>query len=126
MTTSLDLLVKPETDLQTHRSSRHKSRRRKRIALKTLLILALIIGGASIVHFAYNAHQIAFLCPSNEHDDSAFRTPGEFAGPITEDCRAAEAASEELMRWDAATALVAVMLLVGSTVVLRRLKTRRR
>lgn len=126
MTTSLDLLIKPETAApHTQRSSRHRSRRRKRVALKVVLIVALSIVGLAVVHFAFNAVRIAISCPSAEHDDSQVTTPPMSEG-VAEECRVVDAQSEDLMRWDAAAALIAVIVLVWSTVVLRKLKPHRR
>jgi len=65
MTTSSEDSVELEAKaMRTPRLSRHRVRRRKRIAARILLILALVIGVSAISDFAYNAYERADCSPA--------------------------------------------------------------
>jgi|SRR5271165_5862292 len=126
MTASTSKLVEPESSAtRTQRLSRHKSRQRKRIALKVAFTMALIVGGSAIIQFAYGAFQIAYYCPGNQHDESGSVVQGQSSEAVMEECRATEPAVEVLMRWDAAAVLAATVLLVWTTAVSRKMKRHR-
>ena len=58
MPTSSERLVEVEAKAtQAPHSLHHRSRQRKRLAAKIVLILALIIGGLAVCDFAYNAYK---------------------------------------------------------------------
>jgi len=83
-----------------------------------VLVLALIIGGLAVCHFAYNAYVRADCYTAEDTDLWGNTTP---AMPKSEDCEAEVTRRDELLRLDAATALVAVASLMGSIVISRRM-----
>jgi hypothetical protein len=124
MPTSSEDLVKLEArTTETPHRSHHRSRQRKRLAAKIVLILALVIGGLAVGDFAYNAYRRALCLPAEETDESGAKTE---APPISEECGAEIAGRDDSLRLDAAGAVVAVVLLTGSILASRKLKPHRR
>ena len=67
----------------TPRLSRHKASRRKRIAARVLLVLALIIGVLAVSDFVYNAYKRADCYPTPGDIVGGVRMP---SGPVREGC----------------------------------------
>lgn len=103
--------------------SRHKSHKRKRVAARIVSVLALIIGGLAVCHFAYNAY-VRADCYTAEETDPWGNT--KLPVPKSEACNAEVTRRDELLRLDASTALVAVAFLTGSIVISRKMKRHRR
>jgi len=74
----------------TPRLSRHKASRRKRIAARVLLVLALVIGVMAVSDFVYNAYKRADCYPAE--------------GDIGRGSKDALGASEGRMRWGVSSA----------------------
>ncbi|HEY4899217.1 MAG TPA: hypothetical protein VIH91_00210 [Terriglobales bacterium] len=109
--------------IQASRLIRHKTRRRKRIALRVVFILALIVCGLAVSDFAYNAYRRTDCLTGGEFDQSGIKIPA----PVPSDVCIAELADrDERLRLDATIAAVAVAFLLGSTVLSRRMKSHRR
>ena len=103
------------------RLSHHRARRRKRIAARVLLILALVIGFVAISDFAYNAYILTDYVHPRSSDPpigSLGSESGDGGWIATE--------YTDLMQRDAVAVLIAVALLVGSTLIFRRVKRHRR
>jgi hypothetical protein len=108
---SVELKSKP---VRTQRLSLHKSRRRKRIAARVALVLGIVIGVSAIAAFVFIAYvrasaveEMLRLAPSSENPSDV---------PLWDD----------LMRWDAIAAIIAVVLLLGSTLISRKMRRGRR
>jgi hypothetical protein len=70
--------VKPESNAtQAPRHSHHRSRRKKRIAAKTVLILAPIIGGLAVCDFLYNAYMRTNCMTEAETDSFGITSPAQ-------------------------------------------------
>ena len=113
MTTSSDDSVElAAKTVRTPRHSHHKSSRRKRIAARILLILALVVCFLAISNFAYNAWQEA-----SELSDFSSVEGGivKHLDPY-----------DELRRRDAISAEFAAAFLIASTLITRRIKRHRR
>ena len=124
MTTSSDGLVKlePETT-RAPGSTRHRGRRRKKIAARLLLILGLVCGVLAISDFAYNAYQKTACYTPAETDESGEVTQGQ---PRSEACRGEFISIDELQRLDAFALMFAGALLAVSVGISRKIPKRRR
>jgi hypothetical protein len=122
-TSSEDLVKLDAKTTQTPRRSHHRSRQRKRLAAKIVLILALVISGLAVCDFAYNAYARTDCFTGGEINDWGLRVPA--ANP-SEGCYEEIARRDERLRLDATSAMVAVALLIGSIVTSRKLKPHRR
>lgn len=123
VTNSSEGPVTQEVPIRMARSSRHKARHRKRVAVKFVLVLALVVGGLAVFHFAYNAYVRADCYTADETAAWGNTKP---AVPKSGECSAEIDRRDELLRLDASAALVAVAFLMGSIVVSRRMKRHRR
>ena len=122
MTTSSEDLVKLEAEtIRTPRLSRHRARRRKRIAARTLLILGIVVGVWAVSDFVYNAYILTNYVQPRSRDSpiGSLGSESGYAGWIA-------AEYTDLMQRDAIAVLIAVALLVGSTLIFRRVKRHRR
>jgi hypothetical protein len=120
MTTSSEDSVELEAKtVRTPRHSHRKSRRRRRIAARILLILALVIGFLSIFDFTYNAIRRAD-CYTGD-GGAMFSEESEREGCIGEVAR-----RDQLLQLDAAAAMLAAAFLITSTVISRRIMRHRR
>jgi len=108
---------------QTPRHSHHRSRQRKRLAAKIVLILALVIGGLAVGDFAYNAY-MRTNCMTEA--DTNYWGITSAAQAKSDQCEVEIVGRDERMQLDATSALVAVALLMGSIVTSRKLKPHRR
>jgi hypothetical protein len=122
-TSSEDLVKLDAKTTQTPHRSHHRSRQRKRLAAKIVLTLALVIGGLAVCDFAYNAYARTDCFTGGEINDWGLRMPA--ANPSGE-CYEEIARRDDRLRLDAAGALVAVLLLMGSILASRKLKPHRR
>ena len=124
MTNPAEDVVKPGAKpTRTTRVSHHRSRHRKRFAARVVLMLALLVGGLAVCHFAYNAYVTADCMTDEETDSWGITKP---ATPKSEPCSAELVGREELLRLDASIVVVAIALLMGSIVMTRKLKPHRR
>ena len=105
------------------RHSHHKARRRKRIAARLVLILALVIGVLATSDFVYNAYRRADCYPAEEMmvGGITIKPP-----PVREGCCGEVPRREELLQLDAAAALLAAACVITSTVISRWIKRHRR
>jgi hypothetical protein len=101
------------------RHSHHKSSRRKRIAARILLILALVIGFLAISDFAYNAYILTDYVQPRSSDSPNGNLGSEYSGGIS-------AEYTDLMQRDAIAAVLAAAFLITSVVISRRIKRHRR
>ena len=124
MSTSSERLVevKTKTTLPPHRSH-HRSRQRKRLAAKIVLILGLVIGGLAVCDFAYNAYMRTDCMTGTWTDAWGFTSSAE---EKSVPCSAEVAEREDRLRLDATGALLAVALGMGSILASRKLKPHRR
>ena len=124
MTNPAEDVVKPGAKpTQATRVSHHRSRHRKRIAARVVLMLALLVGGLAVCHFAYNAYVRADCLTDEETDAWGTTKP---AMPKSELCGAELVGRDELLQLDASIVVVAVALLMGSIVMSQKLKPHRR
>ena len=124
MTTSSEESVKSDDkSTQAPRRSRHRSRHRLRIAARLLLALGILVGGLAVSNFAYNAYLRADCLTGEEVDDWGFTKPPQ---PKSEPCGAELVGRDELLRLDSTAALIAIVILIGSTMMLRRVRKHRR
>jgi hypothetical protein len=124
MTASSEDSVELEAKMVTKpRLSRHRARRRKRIAARSLLVLALVIGVSAISDFAYNAYKKTDCYTDGEPDEWGITMP---VAANTEECRAEIDRREQFLRLDAAAAVLAAACVTTSTVISRRIKKQRR
>jgi|GEM_PF-3058361 len=124
MTTSSEDSVELEAKaMRTPRLSRHRVRRRKRIAARSLLILALVIGVSAISDFAYNAYERADCSPAEGIMVGATTISSP---PVSEGCSEELARREELLQLDSAAVVLAAALLITSIAISRRIKRHRR
>lgn len=124
MTTSSEDLVKPTANtVPSPHTKRHRFRQRKKIAAQIVLILALVIGLLAISDFVYNAYIRADCYTAEQTDEWGNTTP---AMPKSEACYAEISRRDELLRMDAAAAMVAVAVVLGATIVSRGLRKHRR
>jgi hypothetical protein len=122
MTTSSEGSVELEVKVATTpRPSHHKSRRRKKIAARTLLILGLVIGVLATSDFVYNAQRRADCYPAEIMVEGITT----FA-PVRKGCSGEVIRRDELMRWDAAAVLLAAACVITATVISRKIKRHRR
>jgi hypothetical protein len=98
------------------RLSHHKSRRRKRIAVRPVLILSALFGVWAVSDFAYHAYAKSSCYSLNSDYEMVLREP------VSDDCGVESALGDEPYRRDATTAVVAVVFLIGSTVISQRMK----
>jgi hypothetical protein len=124
MQTSSERLVEVEAKTtQPPHHSHHRSRQRKRLAAKIVLILALVIAGMAVCDFAFNAYMRTDCMTEADTSYWGVTKPAE---PKSESCGVEIAGRDERMQLDATGALVAVALLMGSILASRRLKPHRR
>lgn len=124
MTTPAEGVVKLKaTTVQTPRRSRHRSRRRKKIAARILLALGLLMGVLAISDFAYNAYRRTDCLTGAEFDESGIRIP---APTPSDECITELADRDDRLRLDATIAAVAAAFLIGSIAISRKIKTHRR
>jgi hypothetical protein len=86
-------------------------------------MLALLVGGLAVCHFAYNAYMRADCLTDGETDSWGITKP---ATPMSEACGAELVGRDELLQLDASIVVVAIALLMGSIVMSRKLKPHRR
>jgi hypothetical protein len=94
-----------------------------KIAARIGLALALVVGVLAISDFAYNAYKIADCYTDEGTDQWGHSTPPK---PKTGECYAEILLRDEHLRLDATAAVVAVALLIGSTVMFRKTRRHRR
>jgi hypothetical protein len=124
MTSSSPDPLKPEAKTgHAHTVSRHKSRQRKRLAAKIVLVLALVTGGIAVGHFAYNAY-VRADCYTGEEIDLWGNM--KKAAPKSDGCSADVSYQDELLQWDAAVTLISMAIVMGSIRISRKLKPHRR
>src|ERR1039458_1609577 len=123
MTTSSDDSVELKSKpVRTQRLSLHKSRRRKRIAARILLILALVIGFLAVSDFVYNACEKA-----NGFDViSIVGENGRRVAQVDPTLDPELIHFEERQQLDAVAAVLAAAFLITSTVISRTVKKHRR
>jgi|ERR1019366_1138905 hypothetical protein len=120
MATSSDDSVELEAKtIPSPRPSHHKSRHRKRIAVKAVFILALVIGILAISDFAYNAYILTDYVQPRSSDSPIEILGSEYAGGIP-------AEYTDIMQRDAIAAVLAAAFLITSVVISRRIKRHRR
>jgi hypothetical protein len=114
MTTSIEDSAELEAKTSTTpRLSRHKARRRKRIAVRAVLILSAVIGIWAVSEFSYHAYAVTvYVQPRSGYPFGR--------GESYPDNNLAY--QYDLMQRDAIAALMAVVLLIGSTVISRRIE----
>jgi hypothetical protein len=123
MTTSSEDSVELEAKtVTTPHHSHHKSRDRKRVVVKAVFILAPVIGVLAIASFVYCAYARTD-CLTEYFDSSDGSTHHGFS---SDGCAAVVDSLDELMRWNAAAAVLAAALLIGSASIYRRMKRGRR
>src|ERR1017187_6488551 len=123
MTTSSEESAELEAKTITPpRHSHHKSGRRKRIAARILLILALVIGFLAVSDFVYNACEKA-----NGFDViSVVGENGRRVAQVDPTLAPELIHFEERQQLDAVAAVLAAAFLITSTVISRRIKRHRR
>jgi hypothetical protein len=127
MTTSSEDSVELEAKVATTpRLSRHRVRRRKRIAARILIILALVIGVLAISDFVYNAAERASGFGAISVVDEDGRRVVNNADADTIDALRTLNHFDDLMQLDSAALLLAAACAITSTVVSRRMKRHRR
>jgi hypothetical protein len=127
MTTSSEGSVELEAKVATTpRPSHHKSRRRKKIAARILLILGLVIGVLAISDFVYNAAERASGFGAISVVDEDGRRVVNGADTDTIDALRYLSHFDELQQMDAAAVLLAAACVITSTVISRRIRRHRR
>ena len=108
---SAELEAKTST---TPRFSRHKARRRKRIAVRAVLILSAVIGIWAVSDFSYHAYAVTvYVQPRSGYPFGRGESYPDNNLAVYQ---------YDLMQRDAIAALMAVVLLIGSTVISRRIE----
>ena len=142
MTTSSEDSVERSTKtIRTPHLLRHQARRRKELAVRSALILGIAMGVLAISDFAYNAYIVTdYVQPrSGDSPDEGQSNSSTYvndylrlrpyhaqSGDESESPGLLAAEYIDLMQRDAIAVLFAVALVIGSTVIARKMKRGRR
>ena len=123
-TTSSEDLVGLETKtIRTPSGSRHRARRKMKIAARIALVLAFVIWVLAIADFAFNAYKRTDCYTDGKPNEWGLRMP---VATSTDECRAEINRREKFLRLDFAAAVLAAPFLIASTVISRRVRRHRR